>query len=157
MPKRKIPSGNTKSEQSLTPDEGLIGIGLLSMAVDSQVESVETEMLVELLDAIEYFEEYSEEEIDESLEKIKAIAREEGGAALFNSSLAALTDEEYQEAGLIIAMLVVSADGEIPEEEEDYLTAIQQRLGISDERYDELVDELFEEEDYEEEEEEEEE
>lgn len=113
MPKRRTPSGSAKSEQTLTPDEGLIGIGLLSMAVDGEVERVETEALVELLDAIEYFEEYSEEEIDQSLEKIKGIAREEGGAALFNASLTALSDEEYQEAGLMIAMLVVSVDDEI--------------------------------------------
>ncbi|HEY9615726.1 MAG TPA: tellurite resistance TerB family protein [Microcoleaceae cyanobacterium] len=157
MSKRKILRGNAKSEQSLTSDEGLIGIGLLSMALDGEIESVETELLIELLDSIDYFEEYSEEEIDESLEKIKSIAREEGGAVLFNTALAALTDEEYQEAGLMIAMLVVSVDGEIPEEEEEYLTEIQQQLGISDERYDELIDELFgDEEEYDEDEEEEE-
>jgi len=53
------------------------------------------------------------------------------------------------------AFLIVSADEDVPAEEEEYLSALQGLLGISDDRYDELLEELFGEEDDEDEEEEE--
>ena len=56
-----------------------------------------------------------------------------------------------REAAYITALMVISIDGDIPEEEEDYIADLQKALNISDKRSDEIIDELFGEEDEEEE------
>jgi hypothetical protein len=51
----------------------------------------------------------------------------------------------------ITALMVISIDGDISEEEEDYIADLQKALNISDKRSDEIIDELFGEEEEEEE------
>lgn len=154
---RKLPKGGKKSAQPFSPEEAIAAIGLVTMAADGTVEDVESEALVEVLQEIEFFEEYSEEEFDDLLSKIVSIGQDEGVDVLLNSSIEALSNKDYKEAALMTAFLIVSADEDVPAEEEEYLSALQGLLGISDDRYDELLEELFGEEDDEEEDEEEEE
>ena len=144
MAKRKLPSGSAKSEQTLTSEEAIAAIGLVTMAADADIEEIEAEILVEALEEIEVFETYSEEEFEEILNKIVSIAQDEGIEPLLNSAVAALPNHDLREAALMTAMLVVSSDDDLPEEEEDYLNVLQKLLGISDERYDEIIDELYE-------------
>ena len=59
-----------------------------------------------------------------------------------------------REAAYITALMAVSVDGDIPEEEENYIADLQKALNISDKRSDEIIDELFGEEEEEEEDEE---
>lgn len=153
---RKLPKGGKKSAQPFSPEEAIAAIGLVTMAADGSVEDVESDVLVEVLQEIEFFEEYSEEEFDDLLSKIVSIGQDEGVDVLLNSSVDALSNKDYKEAALMTAFLIVAADEDVPEEEEEYLSALQGLLGISDDRYDELLEELFGEEDEEEEEEEEE-
>jgi len=152
---RKLPKGGKKSAQPFSPEEAIAAIGLVTMAADGTVEDVESEALVEVLQEIEFFEEYSEEEFDDLLSKIVSIGQDEGVDVLLNSSVEALSNKDYKEAALMTAFLIVSADEDVPAEEEEYLSALQGLLGISDDRYDELLEELFGEEDDEDEEEEE--
>jgi uncharacterized tellurite resistance protein B-like protein len=152
---RKLPKGGKKSAQPFSPEEAIAAIGLVTMAADGTVEDVESEALVEVLQEIEFFEEYSEEEFDDLLSKIVSIGQDEGVDVLLNSSVEALSNKDYKEAALMTAFLIVSADEDVPAEEEEYLGALQGLLGISDDRYDELLEELFGEEDDEDEEEEE--
>jgi uncharacterized tellurite resistance protein B-like protein len=152
---RKLPKGGKKSAQPFSPEEAIAAIGLVTIAADGSVEDVESEALVEVLQEIEFFEEYSEEEFDDLLSKIVSIGQDEGVDVLLNSSVEALSNKDYKEAALMTAFLIVSADEDVPAEEEEYLSALQGLLGISDDRYDELLEELFGEEDDEDEEEEE--
>jgi len=152
---RKLPKGGKKSAQPFSPEEAIAAIGLVTIAADGSVEDVESEALVEVLQEIEFFEEYSEEEFDDLLSKIVSIGQDEGVDVLLNSSVEALSNKDYKEAALMTAFLIVSADEDVPAEEEEYLSALQGLLGISDDRYDEILEELFGEDDDEDEEEEE--
>jgi len=62
---RKLPKGGKKSAQPFSPEEAIAAIGLVTIAADGSVEDVESEALVEVLQEIEFFEEYSEEEFDD--------------------------------------------------------------------------------------------
>lgn len=158
MAKRKLPKGDCTIDVEFTPEEAIIAVGIVTIAADAEVEDVEAEWLVSILEEIELFENYETEEIDEMFNKVKAISDEEGVEGLLNTAVAALPNKHLRDAALMTAMLIVSADDEIPEDEEDFLGALQGLLRISDDRYNEIIDELFgaEEEEYEEEEEEEE-
>ncbi len=140
---RKLRKGSGKVSQELTPEEAIAAIGIVTMAADAAIEEVEAETLVAILAEIEVFENYSEEEVEAIFDKISSIAQEEGVEALLNSSLEALPNQDLREAALMTAFLIVSSDDDIPDSEEEYLTALQGLLGISDDRYDEIIDELF--------------
>ena len=46
-------------------------------------------------------------------------------------------------AAYITAILVVGIDEEVPDTEQDYISELQEALRISDERAQELIDEIF--------------
>ncbi|MFH7027377.1 MAG: hypothetical protein ACHBN1_18735 [Heteroscytonema crispum UTEX LB 1556] len=75
--------------------------------------------------------------------------------AAIEQAIASLPDEGYREAAYITALMVVAIDDELPESEQDYMAGLQQALDISDERAEEIIDEIFSEEKEDEEEEEE--
>lgn len=154
MPKHKLTKGNAKIEQELTPEEAIIAIGIVTIASDTEVEDIEADVLVDILAEIELFENYDSDEIDEMFNKVNEIVEEEGVEALLNSAVEALPNSDLRDAALMTAMLVVASDDAIPEEEEGFLGTLQEMLNISDERYNEIIAELFDEEEYEEEEEE---
>ncbi|MBE9105258.1 hypothetical protein IQ229_09985, partial [Nostoc cf. edaphicum LEGE 07299] len=67
-------------------------------------------------------------------------------------SIESLPNRGYREAAYITAILVVGIDEEVPENEQDYISELQEALNISDERAQELIDAVFGEEEEEEEE-----
>ena len=153
---RHLPAKADSDLIDLTPEEAIIAIGLITMIVDESVEDVEAELLADVAAEFEIFEEYSDDELIEIVDKVVAVSEESSVPTLFSSALVSLTEsEELAEIALITAILIVAADGEVPESEEDYLNELQSALGIPDDRANEIVEALFSEEDEDEEEEEE--
>jgi tellurite resistance protein len=141
----------------LTPEEAIVAVGLITMAADEAVEEIEADLLIDIIADFEIFEEYSDDDFDETLDKLSEAFDEPGIEAVCGSALAALsTNEEFAEIALIVAILIVAADGEVPESEQEYLNSLQVALGIPDDRAEEIVESLFSEEDDEEDEEDEE-
>ncbi|MBW4668177.1 MAG: hypothetical protein KME60_12335 [Cyanomargarita calcarea GSE-NOS-MK-12-04C] len=94
---------------------------------------------------VSQFEEYSEEDFHELRDQAWGFIESEGADNAFGMAIASLPSEDYQEVAYITALTIVAIDGELREEEE--------ALNISDERAQEIIDELFGDEDKEEEEE----
>ncbi|BAZ30463.1 hypothetical protein NIES4074_29230 [Cylindrospermum sp. NIES-4074] len=154
MPQRKLPKKSTSSV-ALEPEVAIAIIGLFSAAADGEgITSTEEYALSEFLSGVGLFEDYSEEDFEELTEQVVSLIEEEDPEELVAQAIDSLPNEDYREAAYITAILVVGIDEEVPEAEQDYISELQGALNISDERAQELIDELFGEYDEDEEEEE---
>ncbi|MGH1393308.1 MAG: tellurite resistance TerB family protein [Trichormus sp.] len=151
MPKR-LPKGRSASSVALEPEVAIAIIGLFSAAADGEgITSDEEYALSEMLGCIGQFEDYSDEDFEELGEKIASVIEEEDPEELIAQAINSLSNKSYREAAYITAILVVGIDEEVPENEQNYISELQEALNISDERAQELIDEIFgEEEEYDE-------
>jgi hypothetical protein len=144
MPKRRLPSGGTQSQVALEPEVAIAAIAIFSAYADGDdVNEDESYALDEMLSGIGLYEEYSDEDLQELGAKVGAMVREDGADAVFAQAIESLSDHDLKETAFIVAMVVLAIDGEVPEAEEEYLEDLRLALKISDDRAQELVDELF--------------
>ncbi|MBW4582993.1 MAG: tellurite resistance TerB family protein [Tildeniella nuda ZEHNDER 1965/U140] len=143
MANRKLPRGGG-TQVALSPELAIAAIGLFSVYADGEsAEDVETEALGEMLSAIDLYEDYSEEDFSALGAEIANLINEEGIEAVVAQAIATARDEGIQEAAFMIAVIVIAADGEVPEEEQEYVNSLFQALGISENRANAIIDELF--------------
>jgi len=152
---RSLPKGGSINSVALEPEVAIAIIGLFSAAADGEGITLKEEYaLNEMLSAIAQFEDYEEEDFEELGEKVAALIEEEDAETLIAQAVNSLPDRDYREAAYITAILVVGIDEEVPESEQDYISELQEALNISNNRAQELINEVFGEDDEEEEEEE---
>jgi hypothetical protein len=145
----------SNSSVALEPEVAIAIIGLFSAAADDEgISSTEEYVLSEFLSQVGLFDDYSDDDFDELTEKVVSLIEEEEPEELIAQAIESLPNRGYREAAYITAILVVGIDEEVPESEQDYVSQLQETLKISDERAQELIDEVFGAEEEEEEEEE---
>jgi hypothetical protein len=140
----KIFNSQKTSEESLSPEEAVAAVAVVTAIADSSIEEVEAESLAGILWEFEVFEEYSEDEIVEIIDRLIGIAENEGLGPLFNAASASLTDEVVLDgfaAGVII--LLDEEDLTIPKKKQPYLKKLQQALDLEDEEAEEIVKEVI--------------
>jgi hypothetical protein len=141
---KRLPRGGSASSVALEPEVAIAIIGLFSAAADGEgISSTEEYALSEMLGEIGQFEDYSEEDFEELGEKVAALIEEEDPETLIAQAINSLPNKDYREAAYITAILVVGIDEEVPEEEQSYISELQEALNISNERAQELIDEVF--------------
>jgi tellurite resistance protein len=154
MSKRLLPHGGG-TQLALSPDLAIAAIGLFSTFVDGEAtEELETEALGEMLSSIDLYEDYAEEDFQALGAEIASLINNEGINTVVNQAIATAKEKGIEEAAFIVALVIVSADGEVPEEEQEYINHLSEALGLSMERANEIISELFDEEEEEGEEEE---
>jgi predicted secreted protein len=142
MPKR-LPRGRSATV-ALEPEVAIAIIGLFSAAADDEgITSTEQYALSEMLGSIGQFEDYSDEDFEDLGEKIAILIEEEEPEELIAQAINSLPNRGYREAAYITAILVVGIDEEVPDSEQDYISELQEALNISNERAQELIDEVF--------------
>ena len=143
MSNRKLPRGGG-TQVALSPELAIAAIGLFSIYADGEAaESVETDMLGEMLAAIDLYEDYSEDDFAALGTDIANLINEEGIEAVAAQAIETARDEDIQEEAFIVALMVIASDGEVPESEQEYIHSLYQALGISEKRANVLIDELF--------------
>ncbi len=143
MSKRKLPrSGGT--QVALSPELAIAAIGLFSVFADGEsTDEAETESLGEMLSAIDLYEDYAEEDFAALGTEIGNLINEEGLEAVAAQAIVTAKEEGLEEAAFIVAIVVIASDGEVPEAEQEYVDSLYQALGLSEERANEIIDELF--------------
>jgi tellurite resistance protein len=158
MSKRKLPR-SSGTQVALRPELAIAIIGLFSTFADGEVsEDAEAYMLGDMLSSIDEYADYTNEDFAALSAEIADLIREEGVEAVAAQAITTARDEEVEESAYVVALMVIVADGEVPQEEEEYMDSLRKALGISRDRATEIMDEIFgeeEEEEYEEDEEEE--
>lgn len=140
----KIFSSDKRSKESLTPQEAVAAIAVVTTAADSSLEEVDPEFLADTLWGLEVFEEYSDEELLETLDKVIAIGEEAGLGALYNTANNALTEDLLLDAYAAgVSVLVDEDEVRIPKGKTALLKKLQEALGIDDEEAKEIVDEVI--------------
>ncbi|MFN6569457.1 hypothetical protein A6770_02490 [Nostoc minutum NIES-26] len=140
----KIFNSSEVSEESLSPEEGVAAVAVVTAIADSAVEEVDAEILASILWEFEVFEEYSEDEITEIVDRLIGIVEDEGLGSLFNSASQALSDELVLDgfaAGVIV--LIDEEELIIPKDKQPYLKKLQKALELEDEEAEEIIQEVI--------------
>ncbi|WP_392534840.1 hypothetical protein [Nostoc sp. C117] len=139
----KIFNSSERSEESLSPEEAVAAIATVTAIADLSVEDVDAETLAGILWEFEVFEEYSEDEITEIVDRLIGIAEDEGLGALFNTAKVSLSDELVLD-GFAAGVIVLLDDAlTIPKQKQAYLKKLQTALELEDEEADEIIKEVI--------------
>ena len=156
MSKRKLTASNSATQVAIEPNVAVAVIGIYTAFADGDnLGNAEEYALNEMLASISHFGEYSEEDFHELRDQAWDFIESEGTDNALGMAIASLPSEDYQEVAYITALTIAAIDGELPEAEQDYITGLQEALDISEERAQEIIDELFSDEDEEDEDEDE--
>ncbi|MDZ8053312.1 MAG: hypothetical protein RMX68_025800 [Aulosira sp. ZfuVER01] len=140
---KKIFDSKQTTEESLSPEEAVAAIAVITAIADSSIEEVDAEALATILWDFEVFEEYSEEEITDIVQRLLEIAQEDGLGALFNTASAALSDDIVLDAYAAGAIVLIDEELVIPKQKQTYLKELQQALDLEDEEAEEIIQEVI--------------
>jgi tellurite resistance protein len=131
------------TEETLTPEEAVAAIAVVTALADSSIEQIDAEGLAGILWEFEVFAEYSEDEIIEIVDELIAMTEEEGIGALFKAATQALSDELVWDG--FAAGVIVLLDAEklvIPQEKQPYLKKLQQALRLEESEAQQVIQEI---------------
>jgi hypothetical protein len=120
------------------------GLGDVYKRQDSGSEDIDAESLADILWEFEIFDEYSEEEMLEMVDRLIEIAGEAGLGSLFNAASAGISDEAVLDgfaAGVI--MLLDAENLIIPANKKVFLKQLQIALELDDEEAEEIIKEII--------------
>jgi hypothetical protein len=131
-------------EESLNQEEAVAAIAVITTIVDSGIKDIDAESLADILWEFEIFDEYSEEEMLETVDRLIEIADNAGLGSLFNAANAGISDEVVLDgfaAGVI--MLLDAENLIIPADKKAFLKQLQKSLELEDEEAEEIIKEVI--------------
>ncbi|MEH2063323.1 MAG: hypothetical protein V7K50_13850 [Nostoc sp.] len=139
----KVFNSPKTSEESLSPEEAVAAIATVTAIADSLIEDVDAESLAGILWEFEVFEEYSEDEITEIVDRLILIAEQEGIGPLFNVAKVSLSDELVLDGFAAGVIVLLDDDLAIPKSKQVYLKKLQAALELEDEEAEEIIKEVI--------------
>jgi len=139
----KIFNSPKTSEESLNPEEAVAAVAVVTAIADSSIEDVDAESLAGILWEFEVFEEYSEDEITEIVDRLMGIAEDEGIGPLFNAAKISLSDELVLDGFAAGVIVLLDDELAIPKQKEAYLKKLQTALELEDEEAEEIIKEVI--------------
>ncbi|MEA5618101.1 tellurite resistance TerB family protein [Cronbergia sp. UHCC 0137] len=140
----KVFNSEKRSKESLSPEEAVAAIAVITALVDSTVEDVDAESLTDILWEFEVFDEYSEDDMVEIVYRLIAIAEAEGLGPLFNTASASLSDELVLDAFAAgVIMVLNDEDLTIPTQKQPYIKKLQAALELEEEEAEEIIKEVI--------------
>ncbi|MBV6621605.1 MAG: tellurite resistance TerB family protein [Rivularia sp. (in: Bacteria)] len=131
-------------KQPLSPEEAVATVALITTAADSSLEDVDIEFLVDILWGFEIFEEYSDEDLLEMLDKLLNIAEQNEIGALFNAANDKLEDEFLEDAFAAgVSVVVDEEEMHIPKTKMPLLKSLQEALEIGNEEAEEIIEDVI--------------
>ncbi|MEH2192441.1 MAG: hypothetical protein V7K98_07330 [Nostoc sp.] len=139
----KVFNSPKTSEESLSPEEAVAAIATVTAIADSVIEDVDAESLAGILWEFEVFEEYSEDEIVEIVDRLLAIAEAEGIGPLFNTAKVSLSDELVLDGFAAGVIVLLDDELAIAKPKQAYLKKLQAALELEDEEAEEIIKEVI--------------
>ncbi|MDZ7964976.1 MAG: hypothetical protein RM368_08360 [Nostoc sp. DedSLP03] len=139
----KVFNSPKTSEESLSPEEAVAAIATVTAIADSFIEEVDADSLAGILWEFEVFEEYSEDDIAEIVDRLISIAEEEGIGPLFNAAKVSLSDELVLDGFAAGVIVLLDDDLAIPKSKQIYLKKLQAALELEDEEAEEIIKEVI--------------
>lgn len=140
----KIFKSEKRSEQSLSPEEAVAAIAVVIAVASSSLDEVDAEILTDILWGFEVFEEYSDEDLLEMVDKMLTIAESESVGALFNAANESVSEELVLDAFAAgVSVLVDEEELAVPKGKMPLLKKLQEALELEDEEAKEIIDEVI--------------
>lgn len=140
----KIFKSEKSLEESLSPEEAVAAIAVVTAAADSSLEDVDVELLADIIWGFEIFEGYSDDDLLELVDRLLVIAEDEGLGALFNTANESLTEDLTQDAYAAgVSVLVDEEEMHVPKGKMPLLKKLQEALEINDEEAKEIIEEVI--------------
>ncbi|MBC1239075.1 hypothetical protein [Nostoc sp. 2RC] len=139
----KIFNSSETSEESLSPEEAVAAIATVTAIADLSIEDIDAESLAGVLWEFEVFEEYSEDEIVEIVDRLIGIAEDEGLGCLFNTAKISLSDELVLDGFAAAVIVLLDDELGIPKQKQGYLKKLQTALELEDEEAEEIIKEVI--------------
>ncbi len=131
-------------KQSLSSQEAVAAIAIITESADSSLEHVDIEFLVDILWGFEIFEEYSDEDLLEMLDKLVNLAQQNGRGALFNAANEELEDDFLEDAFAAgVSVVLDEEEIQIPRTKIPLIKSLQQALGIENEDAEEIIEDVI--------------
>jgi hypothetical protein len=140
----KIFNSQKSLEESLTPEESIAAIAVVTAVADSSFDDVDIDLVADVLWGLEVFEEYSDNDLLELVDKLLVVAEDEGLGALFNTANESLAEDLVREAYAAgVSVLIDEDELRIPKGKTTLLKKLQEALEIKDEDAKEIIDEVI--------------
>lgn len=131
-------------KQSLSPEEAVATIAVITAVADSSLEDVDIEFLVDILWGFEIFEEYSDEDLLEMLDKLLNLAEQNGPGTVFNAANDKLKDEFLEDAFAAgVSVILDEEEMHIPRAKTPLLKSLQQALELEDDEAQEIIEDVI--------------
>jgi hypothetical protein len=131
------------TEEPLNEAEGLASIVLIAALADNLQELVAPDLFLDILADFDLYAEYSDEDLLSMVDRLTAIATDQGLGALFNAADEAIPDDLVPDAYAAAILTKMNPDtGEIPADAQVFLKELQVVLDIDDDEAAEVVAEV---------------
>ncbi|WP_309735531.1 hypothetical protein [Chamaesiphon sp. OTE_75_metabat_556] len=131
------------TEEPLNEAEGLASIVLIAALADNLQELVAPDLFLDILADFDLYAEYSDEDLLSMVDRLTAIATDQGLGALFNAADEAIPDDLVPDAYAAAILTKMNPDtGEIPANAQVFLKELQAVMDIDDDEAAEVVAEV---------------
>jgi hypothetical protein len=131
------------TEEPLNEAEGLASIVLIAALADNLQELVAPDLFLDILADFDLYAEYSDEDLLSMVDRLTAIATDQGLGALFNAADEAIPDDLVPDAYAAAILTKMNPDtGEIPANAQVFLKELQAVMDIDDEEAAEVAAEV---------------
>ncbi|HEY9610226.1 MAG TPA: tellurite resistance TerB family protein, partial [Allocoleopsis sp.] len=135
----KLSSARQQSQTILGPAEAFAAIALIAVAADGYAADTEEQVLMTSLSRMQLFRSYPGDVLQRMLDRLLSILQRQGADTLLAAALASLP-HDLNETAFAVTADIVLADGEVTEEEEEFLNQLHHSLEIPEETALKIID-----------------
>lgn len=132
------------SSEELTAEEAVAAVAVVIAAADTSLDELDVDFLADVLWEFDIFEEYSNDDLLDILDRVLEIAEQEQLGVMFNTANKYIGEELVLDAfGVGVSVLVDEETFSIPLSKMPLLKELQKTLGVEETEAGELIDEVI--------------
>jgi uncharacterized tellurite resistance protein B-like protein len=135
----KLSSARQQTETTLGPAEAFAAVALIAVAADGYAADTEERVLMTTLSRMQLFRSYPGDVLEKMIDRLLSVLQRQGAETLLAAALNSLPHDLNDTAFAVTADIVL-ADGEVTEEEEEFLNHLHYVLGIPEETAIKIID-----------------
>lgn len=128
----KISTARQQSQITLGPAEAFAAIALIAVAADGYAADSEERVLMTTLSRMQLYRSYPADVLEKMIDRLLNNLQRKGPDSLLAAAIASLP-HELQETVFAVTADIVLSDGEVTEEEEEFLNLLYHALEIPEE------------------------
>ena len=135
---KNVLDSHSQSQNTLCPEEAFIAITLAAIASNGHLSKEESRHVSGVLSRMKLFKSYTNDLLVDMFEKLLNILRTEGIDTLFRAAQSSLPDN-LKESAFALATDMVLSNGDMTNEEQDFLSDLYHCLNINSDMANQIV------------------